>query len=314
MAERAVTLYDGTMRAPALPPLHLLLALAVILVWGSNFVVIRLGLNELPPLTFAALRFTFAALPMMLFVKRPPAPLWRLVSYGLFIGAGQFGLLFIAMNGSISPGLASLVVQTQVFFTIGLAMWLVGERPRLFQYGALALGAAGLIWLIAHTNGEVTPLGIGLVLIAAASWAGGNTVARGLKSDVNLFAFIVWSSACAAPALWTLAFALEGPARVAQAVTHASPGAWVAVAWQTIGNTMFGYVAWAWLLARHPAAQVSPLALLIPVAGMGASAIWLGEGLPSWKLIAAGLLISGLALNTFWPLLNWRKLAGTEAG
>jgi O-acetylserine/cysteine efflux transporter len=295
-------------RSPALPLTHLLLALAVILVWGSNFVVIRLGLNELPPLTFAALRFTFAAFPLIFFVKRPQTPWWRLIGYGLLIGVGQFGLLFIAMNGSISPGLASLVVQTQVFFTIGLAMYLTGERPRLFQYGALALGALGLAWLIVHTNGEITPLGLGLVLCAAAGWAGGNTIARGVGPGVNFFNFIVWASACSLPALYALALTIEGPRHVAAALAHASPAAWAAVLWQTIGNTMFGYVAWAWLLSRHPAAQVSPLALLIPVAGMGASAIWLHESLPDWKLIAAALLIAGLALNTFWPLLNWRKL------
>jgi len=120
---------------------HALLALAVMAVWGSNFVVIRVGLNHLPPLLFATLRFSVALFPAALFLKKPDVPWRNLAAYGVLIGAGQFGMLFIAMKGHISPGLASLVVQTQAFFTIALSMRLTGEKVRTFQYAALALAA-----------------------------------------------------------------------------------------------------------------------------------------------------------------------------
>ena len=118
------------MTRATLPPLHLLLALAVVAVWGTNFVVIKWGLADFPPLTFAALRFMFAVLPAVFFLKRPDVPWWTLAAYGVLIGVGQFGMLYIAMTPWISPGLASLVVQTQAFFTIGFAMLLAGERIR----------------------------------------------------------------------------------------------------------------------------------------------------------------------------------------
>ena len=105
----------------SLTPRHLLLALLVMAVWGSNFVVIRIGLDHLPPLLFAALRFSVAFLPAALFLRPPSAPWRNLAAYGVLIGAGQFGMLFLAMSGHITPGLASLVVQTQVFFTIALS-------------------------------------------------------------------------------------------------------------------------------------------------------------------------------------------------
>ena len=289
----------------ALPPLRLLLALLVVAVWGSNFVVIKWGLAAFPPLTFATLRFAFAVLPAIFFLKRPAVPWWNLAAYGLMIGVGQFGLLYIAMTHWISPGLASLVVQTQAFFTIGLAMVVARERVRPFQLAALGLAAAGLVWLMIHANAEVTPLGLGLVLLAAVSWAGGNTAARA-AAPASMLAYVVWASAFSAPALFGLALWREGWPAMSHAVLHADASAWAAVAWQSFGNTIFGYTAWGWLLARHPAATISPLSLLVPVFGMGASAVLLGEPLTSWKLTAAALVLGGLALNTIWPLMARR--------
>src|SRR5688500_1557710 len=150
------------MTRAALPPLHALLALAVVAVWGTNFVVIRWALDDLPPLTFAALRFTFALLPAVFFLKKPNVSWRNLAAYGVLIGVGQFGLLYIAMTQFISPGLASLVVQIQAFFTVGFAMMLAGEKIRRFQLVALGLAASGLVWLMAHTSAEVTPLGLAL--------------------------------------------------------------------------------------------------------------------------------------------------------
>ena len=294
-------------RAPAdsLPPRHLLLALAVVAVWGTNFVVIKWTLGSLPPLLLGALRFALAFAPAALFVRRP-AVAWRvLAAYGVLIGAGQFGLLFIAMRADITPGLASLVIQTQVFFTIGLAMALAGERVRGFQVVALVLAAAGLAVIATHTDNSTTPLGLVLVLLAALSWAAGNLVSK-RAGRVDVLGFMVWSSLFAVPPLALLSLWLEGPQAIAQGLAGAGAGVWAAVLWQSIGNTLFGYGAWAWLLARHPAATVTPMALLVPLFGIGASALLLAEALPGWKLASAALVLAGLALNVLWPLLAAR--------
>jgi O-acetylserine/cysteine efflux transporter len=279
---------------------HFFLALAVVAVWGTNFVVIKLALGQIPPLLFATLRFAVVVVPAVFFLPRPAVPWRNLAGYGLLIGVGQFGLLFVAMNGHISPGLASLVIQTQVFFTIGLAMLMAGESLQRVQWIALALGAAGLGVIVSHTDGSTTPLGLGLILLAALSWAGGNLVSRA-AGRINMVAYVVWSSLFAVPPLAALSLWVEGWDALAAGLQQADAFTWGAVAWQAWGNSLFGYAAWGWLLSRYSAATITPMALLVPLFGMGGSALWLGEGLPGWKLLAAALVMLGLALNLLWP-------------
>ena len=286
-----------------LPLRHLLLAVAVVAVWGTNFVVIKIALAQLPPLLLATLRFSFALLPAVFFLKRPAVPWRNLASYGVLIGAGQFGLLFIAMNGHISPGLASLVIQTQVFFTIGMAMRSAGERVQPVQWVALLLAAAGLVTIATHTDGSTTPLGLAIILVAAFCWACGNMASR-QAGRVHMLAYVVWASAFAIPPLLLMSLLIEGPTRIATALANADAVAWGAVLWQAVGNALFGYAAWGWLLARHPAATITPMALLVPVFGMASAAWVLDEPLPGWKLAAAAMVLGGLALNLLWPHLH----------
>jgi O-acetylserine/cysteine efflux transporter len=290
----------------ALPPRHFLIALAVMAVWGSNFVVIKLALAHLTPLLLAALRFTAVLVPAVFFVRRPAVSWSNLAAYGLLIGVGQFGVLFIAMRHDITPGLASLVLQVQVFFTIGLAMRLTGERICPAQIAALLLAVVGLGIILFHTDGSATPLGLALAIFAALCWAGGNMVAKS-AGPVDMLGYVIWASLFSIPPLFALAFVVEGPAAIMHGIQSADALTWAAVVWQAVGNTMFGYAAWGWLLARYPASTVAPIALLVPLFGMGASTWWLGESLPLWKLGAAAFVMAGLALGLLWPRVQaWR--------
>jgi len=286
-----------------LPTSHLFLALAVVAVWGTNFVVIRWGLDGLPPFLFATLRFALSALPWMLFVPRPTAPWRSMAAFGVLLGVGQFGLLFVAIDGHISPGLASLVVQLQVFFTIGLSLWLMRERVRGFQVAGLLLAVSGLGVIALNLDATVTLTGLAIVLCAAFFWSSANLVIKSL-GPVNMLHFMVWSSIFAVPPLLLISLLVEGPALIAQSLRAADAVVWGSVLWQAIGNSLFGYGAWNWLLARHPAATVTPMALLVPVFGMSASAFSLSEAMPAWKLGACVLVLGGLAVIVLWP--RWR--------
>ena len=159
-----------TQKAYSLPASHLLLALAIVAVWGTNFVVIKLSLAAFPPFLFAALRYAFAFLPLIFFVPRPKVSWINLSIYGLAVGVGQFGILYFAIDGRISPGLASLVIQTQVFFTIGFAMFFAKERLRTYQMVAVLVAMTGLGIIALHTDANTTFLGLALVVFCGFSW------------------------------------------------------------------------------------------------------------------------------------------------
>jgi O-acetylserine/cysteine efflux transporter len=307
-----------------LPLPHILLALLVAIIWGTNFVVVKIVLDSWPPLFFVFVRFSICFLPLAFFLKRPPVPWTNLAAYGILIGCGQFGLGFIAMDGYLSPGLASVVLQTQAFFTIFLAMYFDGERLRAFQWSALSLAAIGVGLMAFFTWGneggnigatgiasdlgvsQTTALGISLALFAAFFWGVANMTAR-RTGRINMLAYVVWASGFSLPPLLAMTLFFEGPDAIMSAVQNTSPGLWAAVTWQTVGNTMFGFAVWGWLLARHPAAAVAPMSLLVPVFGLTASAFFLAEPLQSWKLIATGLILFGLTLNMVWPLIMAKR-------
>jgi len=290
-----------------LSPRDAALGLLIVFFWGVNFVVVRWGLAMLPPLLMAAFRFALVLFPAILFLKKPNIPWGSLALYGISVGTGQFGLLYIAMNGFISPGMASLVMQMQVFFTIAVAAWRTGEKPRLHQLLGLVPAIAGVVLILIHNGEDITPAGLALVLGGAMCWAISNQTTREAArtaaargTPLNPLAYVVWASLFAMPGLLVASLLLEGPGRDFQAVFASDWTIWPTLVWQSAANTLFGYTMWAALLSRYPAGTVAPMSLLVPVFGIGASALVLHEPLPAWKLIACLLIMAGLAFNLLW--------------
>ena len=283
------------------------LGLLIVFFWGTNFVVVRWGLGLLPPLLMAAIRFALVLFPAIFFLKRPNISWASLALYGICVGTGQFGLLYIAMNGFISPGLASVVMQTQVFFTIAVAAQRTGEKPRASELLGLVPAAGGLAVILMHHGQDITPAGVALVLAGAMCWAVSNQATREAANQaaargtpLNPLAYVVWASLFAMPGLLLASLLLEGSTRDFHAILASTWIIWPTLLWQSAANTLFGYTMWAWLLSRYPAGTVAPMALLVPVFGIGASALVLHEPLPAWKLIACLLIMAGLAVNLLW--------------
>lgn len=289
-------------------------ALGVVVIWGLNFVVMKLGLQSLSPMLLGALRFAAASLPFLLFVRPPNLP-WRYIAgYGLAQGLGQFGFLFLGLQLGMTAGMASVVMQTQAFFTLLLAVPLLHERARTSQWLGLTVALGGLL-LIASAHGEgpgqMTLAGFVLTLSAAFMWAVSNLVARLATrvSDYEPFPFIVWSSVFPIVPFLLLALASDGPDAVLRQVGGMDVGAWFAVVYLALGATLLAYTLWTRLLKRHPAGRVTPFSLLVPVVGLWAAWVFYGEAPLAAQWVGTGLVLMGLVVNqagSLWAALSTR--------
>ena len=279
-------------------PKDLLLALVVVVAWGVNFVVLKVGLDGVPPLLLGALRFTAAAFPAVFVVKRPKIQ-WRwLFAYGATISFGQFAFLFSAMYVGMPAGLASLVLQAQAFFTIVFAAMFLGERFRGQNALGLLVAAAGIAVIGTKSGHGMTIAGFMLTLCAAISWALGNIVAKKI-GQTDLVGLVVWASLVPPLPFLGMSYALEGPRRIATALSHIELSSVFAVVYLAFIATLLGYSLWGRLLSRYPAAQIAPFSLLVPIVGLASASVLLNERLAPVQMAGAGLVMAGLAINVF---------------
>jgi O-acetylserine/cysteine efflux transporter len=252
-----------------------LLAISVALIWGINFTVIDEGLGDMPPLLFVAIRFVVVLLPAVFLIPRPNVPWRTLATVGLFLCVGQFGLLYTALAAGMPAGLASLVLQAQVLFTVALAAFRLHERPGTRQIVGTLIGAFGLAIVASGRSAETPLLGLLLTLAAAMSWAMGNIASRraAVASGLSL---TVWAALFVPIPLFVLSLAVDGPSRVGTALTHITLANVLSTAYTAYLASLVGYGIWNTLLARHPAALVVPFTLLVPPVGLLTA--WLVQG------------------------------------
>lgn len=291
-----------------MPIRHIVLALSVAVVWGLSFVAIRWGVDEVAPLLLTALRYVFAALPAVFFVKRPAVGWPLLIGYGLAIGVGQFGLLFIAIKLGMPAGLSSLVIQLQVFFTIFLAFAFFGERPGLAQLGGAAVALVGIGVIAVERLEGAALLPLVLTIAAAGCWGLGNMVGKA-AGRIDMLGFVVWSALIPPIPLLLASLLLDGPGAIPLALSQLTVKGIASIAFMAYIATLFGFGAWAWLLSRYNTGQVAPFALFVPVAGIASAALFLGEAITGVEVIGSVLVFGGLLINVFGPRLMRRKPA-----
>lgn len=287
-------------------PRDIALALLVVVIWGINFVAIKWGVEEVPPLLLTALRYLAAALPAVFFVKPPKVKLSLLVGYGFAVGVFQFGLLFSAIRLGMPAGLSSLVMQVQAFFTIALAMLFLGERPKLPQLlGALiAFAGIAVIALERLDGAALIPL---FMTIGAAFFWGVSNIAAKKAGQIDMFAFVVWGSLVPPLPLLALSLVVEGPQAVL-ALGDISLRAVGAIAFLGYCSTLVGYGLWSYLLARYPASLVAPFSLLVPIVGIASAVTILAEPLSGLEVAGSALVFAGLLLNVFGPRVRKRPV------
>ena len=281
-----------------------LLALLVVVVWGLNFVVIKLGLHNMPPLMLAGLRFMLVAFPALLFVARPAIPLRLLLGYGLTISFGQFAFLFCAIGLGMPAGLASLVLQAQAFFTIILGAFVFGERLQGKQLAGISLAVFGVLVLIEGSlNGQhVALLGFMLTLAAGLSWACGNIFNKLIMQHETrppVLSLVVWSALIPIVPFMAASFILDGPQAMLKSLVEIDLTTILSLIYLALVASIIGYGIWGSLLGRYETWRVAPLSLLVPVVGLASAALLLDETLSVLQLCGAGLIMAGLYINVF---------------
>jgi O-acetylserine/cysteine efflux transporter len=276
---------------------HSSLAVLVAVVWGVNFVVIDKGLAGVPPLLLVAIRFFFVAFPLVFFVPRPTSGWRTVVAIGGFMSLGQFSLLYVGLHLGMPAGLASLVLQVQVVFTMVLARLALAERSTRRQVVGALVGTAGLV-VVAIAHGARAPVVPLLVTLAAgASWAVGNVVSRRARVTSGL-SLVVWSALVVPVPTLGLSLWLDGPDAVGSTLTHLPPAAVASTAYTVVGASLLGYVIWNGLLARYPAGAVVPYVLLVPPVGILAAWVALGERPSGLELAGGAVMLAGVAAAT----------------
>ncbi|MBM9468523.1 EamA family transporter [Nakamurella leprariae] len=275
-------------------PRDLLLAVLVPLIWGVNFVFVDRGLDDMPPFAFVALRFVLVCIPAIFFVKRPGVGFWPVVWIGMSISAAQFGLLFLGMHLGVPAGLAPLVLQAQVLFTVLLAALTLKEIPTRWQLLGIGVGAVGLL-VVAIGRGQVAPVLPLLIVIAAAlAWAIGNVLTRRVKAASGL-SLVVWSGLVVPVPMLAMSLIFEGHDVIARVAHDLTWWGVAGVAFTAYAASLLGYGMWNTLLARYPASMVGPFAMLVPVIGFLAAWVVLDELPTTVEVIGGVLLLAGVA-------------------
>ncbi len=273
---------------------HSLLALLVVVIWGANFVIIDAGQEDVPPLLFLALRFLVVCVPAVFFLK-PPGIGWRqLLLVGGFLSLGQFALLYLGLALGMPPGLASLLLQTQVMFSIVVAALVLRERPTRRQLIGIAIGMLGLALVVVGHSQSAPWLPLVVTLAAALAWAIGNVLARRAQASSGL-SLVVWSGLVVPLPALALSLVVDSPPVVWQALTSLSWVAILSTVYTAVFASLVGYGIWNSLLARYPTSAVVPFTLLVPVVGILAAWLVQGEVPATTEFIGGAIMLAGLA-------------------
>lgn len=291
-------------------PVHVALAVLVAAVWGFNFVMIKLGLRDFPPVLFSSLRFLLAATPLLVLGLRGGPPVaWRYVlGIGVVLGVVKFSLLFVGMDIGMPAGLSSLVLQSQAFFTVLIAAALMGDRPGPRQVAGMAVAFGGIALIATEMPTGDSLLGLALCIAAAACWGVSNIIMKKAAAP-DLFRLMLWVSLVPPLPLFLLSLGLEGPERIGAALTGISGMGMLSLLYIAAGATLFGFAAWGFLLRHYPASLVAPFSLLVPIFGMSSAALVLGEAFTPLKMAGAALVFAGLALTVLKLPVRSRQTA-----
>ncbi|MEO6227059.1 MAG: EamA family transporter [Thermomonas sp.] len=276
--------------APALRGRDLALVLVIVAVWAINFLTSAIGLREIPPLLFTALRFGLLLVPLVFLMKRPPPGQWpRLVAVSLCVGVVHFSLSFLALKLAGDLSSPAIVLQSYVPMTTLLAWWILGEKVGWRTSAAIALSFLGVLVLGLDPHVLEKPVALATMLGSAFALAVGTILMKGLRG-LDMYSQQGWMGVISLPPLLALSAWLEPGAMAA--LPQASGLAWLGAAFAAYASSLLGHGLYYALVQRHPVAQITPWLLLVPVFAMMLGIAFWGDQ-PGPRVIAGGAMVLG---------------------
>jgi O-acetylserine/cysteine efflux transporter len=282
----------------------LIAVLSVVVIWGLNFVAAKLALQQVSPFQLGVLRYVFATLPFVFFIRPPKIAAKWIIAYGLVQGVGQFGFLYFSLTLGMTASLASVIMQTQVFFTAVFGFFMLSERLSRLQLLGLFFAACGLIAFGISTSGYnmqpkygVTFVGLVLCTASAASWALSNVLTRKISQNYPGYkplGLIVWSSLVPILPFAVLSQIFDMQPISLEQIKTINLTSWLGAAYLGWFATILAYALWATLLKKYSANTVAPFSLSVPLIGLAAGAIAFAEVLSGLQWI--GVFFIGIAL------------------
>ncbi|MGR0278094.1 EamA family transporter [Marinomonas dokdonensis] len=272
------------------------LLFALMALWGFNFSVIKLGVNDIDPLVLTALRFSCAVLPLIFFIKRPNVA-WRyLIAYGLSFGVGVWGLTTLSLDVGMSVGMASLLLDMSVVSGLLIGWWLLDETITKNKLLGAALAIIGLLLIVWDTDGAISVQGLILVLAASAFWSVNGLILKKANTR-SVFAFNIWGMAFAPLPLLLIALTFHGSDAITNLPQQFSGWTLFSVLFQAYPTTLFGYWLWNKMIMKYSLSSVAPMTLLVPVFGILGGYWFYDESISLLEIVAAILILMGLFVS-----------------
>ena len=274
---------------------HVVMAFIIVILWGLNFVTLKIAVLSLPPIFLAGLRFFLISFPWIFFVKKPKVSNKQFFSLPITLGVLQYSLLYYGMSTGLSVGLSAVILQTQSFFTVIMSAFLIKEKPSLNEIIGLIIGMLGVIILLTYNDGDFKLQAIFIILAAAMSWGVANIQLKNL-GNINMVSFLIWISPLAAILLFIISFILEYDSLLKIDFSNIEIKVILSIFYTAYISTVIGFTMWQYLLNKYKSIQITPYGLLVPVTGSIFGYIILNEVLEIYQIISGIIIIIGLMI------------------
>lgn len=287
------------------------LAICIAFIWGFNFVAMKVGIQEIPTVLFVAMRAILSCFPWIFFFPRPPISWALIIGIGVCIGMMKFSFLGMGIVCGLCGPLASLLLQSQAFFSVILAVLFLKEHPRTHEIWGMIIAFLGILVIGIHAFGGVTFSGILFVLGAALVWGCANILIKIAGSQKNpdksfsMLSLIIWINIVPPLPLLGVAYYIED-GQIWEILKSASLLSYAAVLYSALISGVLGYALWGYLLKKYQTAVVTPFSMLIPVTVALFTIPLFNDSFTIEEGIGSFFIAVGLGINQFYPIIKKR--------